>query len=62
MLGEGDVMPPKENVGFPKAKWHVARVNECEVMCLLTLSYVNHLWNQIIHQTLAKNMMSKNRG
>jgi hypothetical protein len=61
-LGEGDVMPPKENVGPPKAKWHPPRVKECEVRCLLTPSHANHLWNQTIHQTLAKKMTSKARG
>jgi len=61
-LGEGDVMPPKENVGPPKAKWHPLRMNECEVMCLYTPNHDNHLRNQNIHQTLAKRMTSKDRG
>jgi hypothetical protein len=61
-LGEGDVMPPKENVGPPKAKWHPLMVKECEVRCVLTPSYANHLQNQTIHQTLAKKMTSKARG
>jgi hypothetical protein len=54
-LGEGDVMPPK-------AKWDPLMVKECEVRCVLTQSYANHLWNQIIHQTLTKKMMLKARG
>jgi hypothetical protein len=49
-LGEGDVMPLEENIGPPKAKWHLPRVKECEVRCLLTQSYANHLQDPSIHQ------------
>jgi hypothetical protein len=62
MLREGHTIPLKANVGPPKAKWHAPRVNECEVMCLLTPSHANHLRNQTIHQTLTRKMTSKARG
>jgi hypothetical protein len=61
-LRAGNVMPPKENVGPPKAKWYPLIVKECEMRCLLTPRYVNHLRNQTIHQTLTKKMVSKDRG
>jgi hypothetical protein len=53
-------MPPKENVGHPKAKWHPPRVKECEVRCLLTQIHVNHLRYPSI-KTPTKKMMSRDR-
>jgi hypothetical protein len=49
MLGEGDFMPPKENIRPPKAKWHPLVLKECEVRCLLTQIHANHLEYSSIH-------------
>jgi hypothetical protein len=61
MLGEGHIMPPKVNVGPPKAKWHPPGVKECEERCFLTQSHVDHLQYPSIHQTLAKKVASRAR-
>jgi hypothetical protein len=61
-IGEGDIIPPKENVRPPKAKWHPLIMKECEMRRVLTPSHANPLQNQTIHQTLYKKMTSKVRG